>query len=138
MSDHDTTSGMPHFFLNAMRIVFALMFMQHGAQKLFGVFGAQGTAEPMTLYWLAGILETFGGLLILIGLWTRPVAFILAGEMAVAYFMAHLPQGWVPIMNGGELAVLYCAAFLFFATAGGGAFSVDGWLAGRKRSSIPA
>jgi putative oxidoreductase len=136
MTDHDTTSGVPHFFLNTMRIVFALMFMQHGAQKLFGAFGAQGTAEPMTLFWVAGVLETFGGLLILIGLGTRPVAVVLAGEMAVAYFTQHLPQGFVPIMNGGELAVLYCWTFLFFAAAGGGAFSVDGWLAARRRDRV--
>lgn len=136
MTDHDTSTGAPHFFLNAMRIVFALMFMQHGAQKLFGAFGAQGVAEPRTLMWFAGILETFGGLLLLLGLFTRPVAFILAGEMAVAYFTAHLPQGWVPIMNGGELAVLYCWAYLFFAAAGGGAFSIDGWLAARKRARV--
>lgn len=136
MIDHDTRSGAPHFFLNAMRIVFALMFMQHGAQKLFGVLGSPAVAEPMTLLWVAGILETFGGFLILIGLATRPVAFVLAGEMAVAYFTAHLPQGWAPAVNGGELAVLYCWAFLFLAAAGGGAFSVDGWLAARKRASV--
>ena len=123
--------------LALLRIVAGLLFMQHGVQKLFGWFGGMGapgaTAELFSMMGLAGVLETFGGLLIVLGLFTRPVAFVLAGEMAVAYFMAHLPQGPVPLLNGGELAVLYCFIYLFFATNGPGRFSLDAMM-GRNRS----
>ena len=123
--------------LALLRIVAGLLFMQHGVQKLFGWFGGMGapgaTAELFSMMGLAGVLETFGGLLIVLGLFTRPVAFVLAGEMAVAYFMAHLPQGPVPLLNGGELAVLYCFIYLFFATNGPGQFSLDAMM-GRNRS----
>ena len=123
--------------LALLRIVAGLLFMQHGVQKLFGWFGGMGapgaTAELFSMMGLAGVLETFGGLMIVLGLFTRPVAFVLAGEMAVAYFMAHLPQGPVPLLNGGELAVLYCFIYLFFATNGPGRFSLDAMM-GRNRS----
>jgi putative oxidoreductase len=101
--------------------------MFHGAQKLFGAFGGMGGhgATAFTLFWFAGILEFFGGLLILLGLLTRPVAFILCGEMAVAYFMVHAPGGFWPIQNKGELAVLYCFIFLYLAAAGPGPLSLD-------------
>ncbi len=132
MTSEGTRSGISHFFLNAMRIVVALMFMQHGAQKLFAVFGAETAVEFMTQHWWAGVLELYGGAFILFGLWTRPVAFLLAGEMAVAYFQAHFPRDWVPIVNRGELAVLYCWVFLFIAANGGGSFSLDGFLAARR------
>jgi len=82
--------------------------------------------QVMSLMGVAGILELVGGALLLLGLFTRPVAFILSGQMAAAYFMAHAPQGFLPILNGGELAVLYSFIFLYFAAAGGGAFSLDG------------
>lgn len=124
--------GAPEFFLNAMRVVFGLMFMQHGAQKLFAVFGREEAVALFSQMGLAGVLEFFGGALIVVGFLTRPVAFVLAGQMAWAYFQAHAPRGWVPIVNRGELAVLYCWAFLFFAANGGGRFSVDGWLARRR------
>ena len=136
MTSDNNRSGIAHFALNVTRVVFALMFMQHGAQKLLAAFGAESTAELLTQRWFAGVLELWGGALILIGLWTRPVAFVLAGEMAIAYFQAHAPRGWVPIMNGGELAVLYCFFFLFLAANGGGAFSVDGWWAARRRERV--
>ncbi len=119
--------------LNAFRIVFGLMFMQHGAQKLFAAFGRDEAVQLFSQMGLAGFLEFFGGLLVVAGLATRPVAFVLAGEMAWAYFQAHLPRGWVPIMNGGELSVLYCFAFLWMAFHGGGGFSVDGLLARRMK-----
>jgi putative oxidoreductase len=115
--------------LNAFRIVFGLMFMQHGAQKLFGWFTDSGPMAVASLLGIAGVLESWGGLLIALGVFTRGVAFVLAGEMAVAYFYAHFPLGWVPISNGGELAVLYCFAFLYLAARGAGDFSVDGLLA---------
>lgn len=118
--------------LNAFRIVFGLMFMQHGAQKLFAVFGREEAVQLFSQMGLAGGLEFFGGLLIVVGLLTRPVAFLLAGEMAWAYFQAHFPNGWIPIMNRGELPVLYCFAFLYMAARGGGSFSLDGVL-GRRR-----
>ncbi len=115
------------YLLSIMRIIIALLFMQHGSQKLFGIPTApQGGLPPlMSLLGIAGILEFFGGLLILLGLFTRPVAFILAGEMAVAYFKVHLPQGFWPLLNRGELAALYCFVFLYLAVAGGGAWSID-------------
>jgi putative oxidoreductase len=119
--------------LNAMRIVFALDFMQHGMQKLFGVLGY---SHPVALYsqlGLAGVLETFGGAMLVLGLFTRPVAFILSGEMAVAFFQAHFPHAFFPIENHGELPVLFCWAWLFFAANGGGSFSMDGWMARRRR-----
>jgi putative oxidoreductase len=121
--------------LSILRIVTALLFMQHGGQKLFGFPAAQQGATPplMSLMGLAGILEFFGGLLLLIGLFTRPVAFILSGMMAVAYFMVHAPQGFWPVINKGELAVLYCFVFLYLAAAGGGAWSADQLRHGGKR-----
>ncbi|MCG6987729.1 MAG: DoxX family protein [Gemmatimonadetes bacterium] len=120
------------FTLNAMRIVFALDFMQHGAQKLFGVWGFSHPVALASEFGVAGILEFFGGALLALGLFTRPVAFILAGEMAVTFFQFHFPSGVLPIVNHGELPVLFCWAYLFFAANGGGSFSVDGWLAARR------
>jgi putative oxidoreductase len=124
--------------LNLLRIVTGFLFMPHGAQKLFGLFGGfggqPGAAAPLfSLMGLAGILEFFGGLFVLFGLFTRPVALILSGQMAVAYFMAHLPRGFWPLLNRGELAALYCVVFLCLATIGGGDFSLDGVLSGRRR-----
>lgn len=136
MDSTTPSNGLTPKLLGAARVVFGLMFMQHGAQKLLGAFGASAV-DLMTLRGVAGVLELFGGLLIVIGLFTRPVAFVLAGEMAVAYFMAHLPRGLVPIENGGELAVLYCFFFLFLTAAGGGAWSVDGMRAGTSGSAGP-
>jgi len=114
--------------LSVLRIVVALLMMQHGAQKLFGFpAGAQATPTPplMSMMGFVGILEFFGGLLLLLGLFTRPVAFILSGLLAVAYFMAHAPQGFWPVLNRGELAALYSFVFLYLAVAGGGSWSVD-------------
>ncbi len=128
------------FSLALLRIAAGLLYMQHGAQKLFGVLGGvppEGTAVPLfSLMGLAGVLEFFGGFLIAIGLLTRPVAFLLAGEMAMAYFvLQHLPQGIWPILNGGELALLYMVIFLFLVTAGAGALSLDALLGGRAGSA---
>jgi putative oxidoreductase len=113
--------------LSVLRIITGFLLMAHGAQKLFGFLAPPGTPSfaPLSLMWVAGVLEFFGGLLILIGLFTRPVAFILSGLMAVAYFMAHASKGFWPLQNQGELAVLYCFVFLFLAVAGGGEWSVD-------------
>jgi putative oxidoreductase len=113
--------------LSVLRITTAFLFMQHGGQKLFGFPAAPQAGAPplLSLLGLAGVLEFFGGLLILFGLFTRPVAFLLAGEMAVAYFKVHAPEGFWPLLNRGELAALYCFVFLYLAAAGGGAWSLD-------------
>ncbi len=112
--------------LSLLRAVSGALFMQHGAQKLFGVLGREEAVEVVSLMGLAGVLELFGGLAILLGLYTRPVAFILSGEMAAAYFIAHFPQAFWPIMNRGELPILFCFLFLFFFAVGGGSYSLDG------------
>jgi len=125
-----------------LRIGAGLLFMQHGAQKLFGWLGGFGgtpgaTAELMSQMGLAGVLEFFGGLLIVVGLFTRPVAVVLALEMVAAYLIAHMPQGGFPIQNGGELALLNLLIFLHLAAAGAGPASVDRWLT-RRRSEPEA
>jgi putative oxidoreductase len=102
--------------------------MQHGAQKLFGFLATRPGPPPFTQGWIGGVLEFFGGLLLLLGLFTRPVAFILSGMMAVAYFQFHATRGFWPIQNGGELAALYCFVFLYLSAAGGGPWSVDSTL----------
>ena len=121
--------------LSVLRIVVAALFMQHGMAKLFHVphVASFDNVQLMSLIGLAGVLEIGGGLLLLIGLFTRPVAFVLSGEMAFAYFMAHAAHDPLPILNGGELAVVYCFLFLYFSAAGGGAWSIDTEL--RRRGS---
>src|ERR1700754_3765598 len=111
--------------LSLLRIITAFLFIPHGAQKLFGFLAAQPGATPslFSMAGIAGVLEFFGGLFILTGLFTRPLAFILSGLMAVAYIMVHAPQGFWPLQNKGELAVVYCFVFLFMAVAGGGSWS---------------
>lgn len=104
-----------------MRLVFGFLIGCHGAQKLFGVPGDHKTT--IALMMVAGVIEFFGGLLVFLGLFARPAALVISGEMAVAYFMQHAPHGFFPILNGGELAVAYCFAFLYIATHGGGRFS---------------
>ena len=113
--------------LSVLRIVAAFLFMQHGAQKLFGFLGGYpgGTPQLLTLPWITGVLEFFGGLLLLLGLFTRPIAFILSGMMAVAYFKVHARQGFWPLQNRGELAAFYCFVFLYLSAAGGGPWSLD-------------
>ena len=113
--------------LGILRIITGFLYLQHGTAKLFGAphVAMFDGLQVLSLMGVAGILELVGGALLLLGLFTRPVAFILSGQMAAAYFMAHAPQGFLPILNGGELAVLYSFIFLYFAAAGGGAFSLD-------------
>ena len=113
--------------LSVLRIVVAALFLQHGTAKLFHVphVASFDNLQLVSLIGLAGVLEIAGGLLLLIGLFTRPVAFVLSGEMAFAYFMAHATRGPLPLLNGGELAVVYCFLFLYLSLAGGGAWSVD-------------
>jgi putative oxidoreductase len=111
-----------------LRIIVALLFIEHALIKLFGFppGGMPGVQQAGTLLWVGGIIELVTGVLVLLGLFTRPAAFIAAGEMAVAYFMFHAPQGFYPAINMGEGAILYCFVFLYFAAAGPGAWSIDG------------
>lgn len=115
--------------LSILRIVTAFLFMQHGGQKILS-FPAEARApfELMSLSGMAGVLELFGGFLLLIGLFTRPVAFLLSGLMAFAYFLVHAPQGFWPLNNHGELAALFSFVFLYIFTAGGGSWSIDNLL----------
>lgn len=121
------SSRLTPYLLSVLRIVAGALFVAHGTQKLFGVPGHPFHAPvfAVSLMFAAGVLETFGGILMVLGLFTRPVAFVLSGEMAVAFFTQHFPGGPWPILNGGELAVLYCFLWLLFCVAGPGPISLD-------------
>jgi putative oxidoreductase len=122
--------------LSVLRIILGLLFLEHGLAKLFD-FPHPPNHVPYALFTvnpgLQGLLELVGGFLLALGLFTRPVAFVLAGDMAVAYFIAHSPRGFFPLLNGGELAIVYCFVFLYFWFAGGGEWSLD-----RLRTPTPA
>ena len=125
--------------LSILRIVAALIFFEHGTQKLLGFpLSERAAPELLSLSGIAGILELVGGALLVLGLFTRPVAFILSGEMAVAYWMAHAPQSFVPVNNGGDAAILYCFVFLYLVAAGGGPWSLDAWLRGTDQPASRA
>lgn len=112
--------------LSVLRIVAGLQFLEHGTQKFFSFPPRVGAAPDLiSLLGLQGCLEVVGGALIALGLFTRPVAFVLAGNMAVAYFMAHFPRNFFPVLNGGDAAILFCFVFLYLAAAGGGVWSID-------------
>jgi len=116
-----------------LRIVTALLFMQHGTQKMFGFPAPQRHEfELFSMYGVAGTLEVFGGALVLIGLFTRPTAFVLSGLMAFAYFIAHAPRDFWPLLNGGELAATWSFVLLYLAVAGGGSWSVDGYRSSKR------
>ena len=127
------------YFLSLLRIVAAFVFIQHGSTKLLGlpapVMPGGDTAALASLPGLAGTLELVGGVLLLLGLFSRPAAFLLAGEMAVAYFMAHAPQGFWPVLNKGEPAALYCFIWLYISSVGPGPWSLDA-LRNRKRRAV--
>ncbi|QKK15002.1 DoxX family protein [Rhizobium indicum] len=125
MSTFDRLSAYQPYGLAALRIITALLFIEHGTMKLFGFPASQmsGSLPPLMLF--AALLELIGGILILVGLLTRPVAFLLAGEMAVAYFMAHAPSSFFPAVNQGDAAILFCFVFLYLVFSGPGAFAVD-------------
>jgi putative oxidoreductase len=128
------------YLLSVLRIVAAFLFIQFGTGKLFAFPAALmpggGTAPFGTLAWFAGAIETFGGPFVLVGLFTRPVAFILSGEMAFAYFIGHAPQGFWPVLNQGHPAILFCFVFLYFSAAGPGPWSLDFMLRRPKLTDI--
>jgi putative oxidoreductase len=130
-----TTEWTPRMH-SGLRIAVALLFMQHPFAKFFGFphEAILDNLQPFSLVWIAGVIELVGGILVLIGLFTRPAAFILSGEMAVAYFMAHAPRSFFPLLNGGEAAVFFCFAFLYLAFAGAGLWSVDH---ARRGATVP-
>lgn len=134
---NDTRGRWSEWVLTLLRIVVGFLFFCHGAQKMLGWFAEPGAAFTAPAFpammWFGGMLELVGGALIALGFLTRPVAFLLSGEMAVAYFMAHAPHGLIPLVNHGELAVLYCFVFLFLAAHGGGPYAIDGALRRKRR-----
>ncbi|MCW8087842.1 DoxX family protein [Sabulicella glaciei] len=115
------------YALAALRIAAASIFILHGTQKLFGFPAPPGSGLPevFSLFWIGAVMEFAGGLLVLVGLFTRPVAFLLSGEMAVAYWMFHAPRNYYPLLNGGDAAILYCFVFLLLVFTGPGAWSFD-------------
>jgi putative oxidoreductase len=127
--------------LSILRIMVGLLFMEHGTAKLLG-FPAGGPMPAMfALSWFAGWIELVGGAIVALGLFTRIAAFIMSGEMAIGYFLVHAPQGFFPMLNRGEAAILYCFVFLYFAFAGGGEWSLDrliwptaSWVSGPTRA----
>ena len=123
--------------LSVLRIVAALIFFEHGTQKLLGFPPSPDPPALLSLSWIAGALELVGGALLLVGLFTRPVAFVLSGEMAFAYWIAHAPRSPFPVLNGGDASILYCFVFLYLAFAGGGPWSLDAMRAGRTAAAAP-
>jgi putative oxidoreductase len=119
-----TKAGMEGYAYALMRFIVGFLFIFHGLQKILGMYGGQ-VVPMMSRAWFAGMIELVGGVLVMVGLFTTPVAFICSGEMAAAYFLAHYPKAFWPIENGGELAALYCFVFLYLASRGGGPLSVD-------------
>ncbi len=113
-----------------MRFMMGFMIVCHGVQKVFGLLDGEG--NPQGLWMIAGFIETIGGTLLMMGLFTSPIAFVLSGEMAVAYFLVHAHLRFWPILNGGEIVVANCFAFLYIASKGGGILSVDAWLERRQ------
>ncbi len=119
-----TSDRLAAYVLSILRIIVALLFLQHGLSKLFG-FPSPMTPPLWTMEWFSGVIEFAAGVLLTLGLFTRPVAFIASGEMAVGYFMFHAPRSFFPALNGGDAAILYCFVFLYLVFAGAGPWSLD-------------
>ena len=137
--DETQRPGWPGAIHSLLRVVTGALFIQHGVQKLFGLLVSanqawNGPPPAFSQFWFAGMLEVFGGILIVVGLFTRPVAFLLSGEMAVAYFQAHFPRNFWPVLNGGENVVLFCFVFLYLFVTGAGPYSVDALLGARRHT----
>jgi len=135
--DETQRPGWPGAIHSLLRVITGALFIQHGVQKLFGLLVSasqtwNGPPPVFSQFWFAGVLEVFGGILIVLGLFTRPVAFLLSGEMAVAYFQAHFPRNFWPVLNGGENVVLFCFVFLYLFVTGAGPYSVDAFLRTRR------
>ena len=134
----DRWAGFTPYLRSVLRMVAAFLFVLHGAMKILAfpvsVMKSGGTVPLGTMPGTAGVLELVGGSLLFLGLFTRPVAFLLAGEMAIAYFTSHAPRGFWPTMNGGELAVLFCFTWLYFSAAGAGAWSLDALRSGKRQA----
>jgi putative oxidoreductase len=131
MAIADTAARYAPYMLSVLRIVVALLFLEHGTSKLFGWPSATSMPAPFSIFWLAGVIELVGGALLALGLFSRLAALIMSGEMAVAYFTAHAPSGFFPIVNRGDSVILYCFVFLYIAFAGGGPWSLDALIARR-------
>jgi putative oxidoreductase len=125
MPIEQTVAGYSPYVRSIVRIVVALLFLEHGLSRLFGWPSPLPTPPVLTLYWCAGAIELVGGVLLAFGLFTRAAAFVMSGEMAFAYFLSHAPRNFFPILNGGDGAILYCFIFLYFAFAGPGPWSLD-------------
>ncbi len=140
VSDDSFSARFAPTVLSILRIVAALLFFEHGLSRLFGFPSPLPTPAPFTLYWFAGAIEFAGGALMLLGLFTRPAAIIMSGEMAFAYFLSHAPHGFFPILNRGDGSILYCFIFLYIAFAGAGPWSLDAllWRPARRQSLSPA
>jgi putative oxidoreductase len=134
IDDHTLSNVWAPRLLAALRIMSALLFLEHALVKLFGfpAGAAPGPQPLLSFFGIAGLIEVAGGVLLLIGLFTRPVAFLMAGEMAVGYFMVHAPQSFFPAINGGDAAILFCFIFLYLSAAGPGAWSVDAMRSSRS------
>lgn len=137
MTKNRLTDQLSDRVINLFRIVLAILFVSRGAASLFGVFGGhRGSGEALAMFiwpnWWAALIQFVGGVLVLTGLWTRAAAIICSGSMAYAYFVAHQPDGLLPLNNGGELAAIFCWSFLLVAVLGPGSFSVDRLLAARR------
>jgi putative oxidoreductase len=132
-------SSFSSYVLSIVRIIVGLLFLEHGTAKFLGFPAAQRTPEALSMSGVGGLLELVGGALIVLGLFTRPVAFLLCGEMAVAYFYAHFPRNFFPVINGGDAAILYCFVFLYLIFAGAGPWSIDALLTrGRSQKTSMA
>ena len=137
MNIQDTATRLAPYMLSILRIVAALLFLEHGTSRLFGWPSPIPTPALLSMYWFAGAIELAGGILLLLGLFTRCAAFVMSGEMAFAYFISHAPSSFFPILNRGDGAILYCFVFLYIAFAGGGPWGIDSLIRAKRETSSP-